>query len=286
MHRFKEDSALGQFLKLDCSKAHCADYLLRVLQAVVSLRCTHDPTNAAIIRCSVNLASAIGRSSFHIDDLRPLLMSHLIRLREPFNSSQSDGVIVSSRKADTSNTNLFTLKGNFHRLLKQTPGTDQQKEYYLFREVIELTHNYLRASPLFTDPRNPHVAVLGDDPMAAILGTRTIHRCQVPRLVQSHLQATGFKAGSIPPPIPRPQPSPATRAPITQEETPTRPPTLPSPPPPPPEPTTLSASATQTIRLGVKRKAQSLPKDSEPAPRPSSPEDLGRGGDRDTDPEC
>jgi hypothetical protein len=303
MYRFKEESLLGQFLKLD--GAHCAEYLLRILQAVVSVRCTHDPTDSTTIRCSANVAEALGRSSFHVNDLSALLMSHLIKLPEPVTELPS-GVIVPTKGAGVyiSNTDLFTLKDSFHKLLKRTPGTDQEKKYYRFQEALDLTYDYLKASPLFADPRNPKVSLLGDDPMATVLGARSIHRCQVPRLVQAQLQGTSYKvprlaqaqlqgtsykAGALPPVLPLPQPFQALQAIVTQEEAhPTRPPTPPpSPPthpPPPPEPTSSSARAAKPIRLGVKRKA--IHKATGTAPRSSSPEDFGQGGGQDTDPEC
>jgi hypothetical protein len=104
MHRFKDSSTLGQFIKLDSSRAHCADHLMRILRAVISVRSHHDPMNAAIIICSASLENALQRKLFHINKLRPLLMSHLIRLPEPSTNSHPDATYVFSQKANVSNT--------------------------------------------------------------------------------------------------------------------------------------------------------------------------------------
>ena len=313
MYRFRADSQLGRILMVQ--GAHGVEYLMRLLQTAVSQRCRTDPTDSTTIKCSAEFADALGRSSFHVWELRTLLMTHVIKLPETVAARSPSGVIVPTEGVGIgvyiSHTDFFTLREDFHRLLKLTPGAVQGRNLYLFQEVLNLTHDYLKTSPLFIDPRSPQAYFLGDDPMASVLGSRSFHRSQIPRLVQPMLQSTPHKApaqrtdrardpaevpsgrAAPPPPAPPPPPPalprtpPAPTATVTSEEIPTTktptptPTTTPAHTPPPPE-TSSSSTKTKTIRLGA-AKRKFLYKGCRPAACSSSPEDSGQGGGRDSD---
>jgi hypothetical protein len=227
LYRFRAESQLGRLLMVQ--GAHGIEYLMKLLQTAVSQRCRTDPTDSTTIKCGAELADTLGRSSFHVWELRTLLMTHVIKLPETVAARSPSGVIVPTEGVGIgvyiSHTDFFTLREDFHRLLRLTPGAVQGRNLYLFQEVLNLTHDYLKTSPLFEDPRSPQSYFLGDDPMASILGSRSFHKSQIPRLVQPMLQSTpqkvpaqrksrapdlaeGPSGRAAPPPPPSPGPHP------------------------------------------------------------------------------
>jgi hypothetical protein len=56
------------------------------------------------------------------------------------NGSSPNASYVHTQRVSISHTDMFTLKTEFHRVLKTTPGADQQQKYYLYSEVIDLMY--------------------------------------------------------------------------------------------------------------------------------------------------
>jgi hypothetical protein len=126
-----------------------------------------------VIKCSAGLENALHRRAFHINELRPLLMSHLVRSSKPdINGSSNNASYDHTQRVSISHTDMFTLKTEFHRVLKTTPGADQQQKYYLYSEVINLMYRYVLSHPHFMDTRNPKLAILRDDLLGAVFGIK------------------------------------------------------------------------------------------------------------------
>ena len=91
---------------------------MRLLQTAVSQRCRPDPTDPTSIKCNAEVADTLGRPSFHIWELRTILLSHLVKLPETVTARSPSGVIVPSDGAGIgvyiSHTDYFTLKEDFH----------------------------------------------------------------------------------------------------------------------------------------------------------------------------
>jgi hypothetical protein len=136
------------------------------------------------------------------------------------------------------NTDVFTLKEKFHRVIKTTPGADQQQVYYLYREVVDLMNRYVKSKPHFINIKKKELSMLGNDPLSEVFGLKSLHTHQVPWLIQEQLQPTPFTSDSTPPKT------------LTQTNT--------APPPPPPPATTTPSGSYRPTQPGIKRKALPL----------------------------
>jgi hypothetical protein len=144
---FKEGSTLSLYMPQKPGTeqfVYTLEQLLRSIKNNILEEGLYDASNPSIVMCSAELEEVLDRIALHVAEIRPIVMTHLIRTRLQtghtvqvlYTSSltgpqpgQPQGSKMTSimTKVSISKTTLFWLKALFHKVSKTAPGANQKQ---------------------------------------------------------------------------------------------------------------------------------------------------------------